>query len=49
MQTNINEDIKAIALRLKRHLKDDTRVPFWSMFWNDLDTLLDLILEADSE
>lgn len=43
------EDIKTIAGRLKRVLASTEETPMYGYFWADLDTLLNLILEADSE
>ena len=43
------EDIRTIAKRLKRMTKvgDQTLLP--GIFWDDLETLLDKILEEESE
>lgn len=41
------QDIKTIASRIKRILKSPESMPFPSMFWEDLDTLLKLILEEE--
>ena len=43
------EEIKTIAERLKRMTKIGDQALIHGIFWNDLDTLLNLILEADSE
>ena len=43
------EDIRTIAKRLKRMLKvgDQTLLP--GIFWDDLETLLDKILEEEND
>lgn len=43
------EEIRTIARRLKRVLAPTEETPMYGYFWADLDTLLNLILEADSE
>lgn len=46
MQT---DEIRKIAERLKRMTKIGDQALIHGVFWDDLDTLLNLILEADSE
>lgn len=43
------ESIKTIAKRLKRMLKVGDQALLHGVFWDDLDTLLSLILEEKSE
>lgn len=43
------EDIRTIAKRLKRMLKVGDQALLHGVFWDDLDTLLSLILEEESE
>ncbi len=43
------EDIKTIAERLKRMTKVGDQALLHGVFWEDLDTLLNLILEQESE
>lgn len=43
------EEIRTIAERLKRMTKIGDQALIHGIFWSDLDTLLNLILEADSE
>lgn len=43
------EEIKTIAERLKRMTKVGDQALIHGVFWEDLETLLNLILEADSE
>jgi hypothetical protein len=43
------EDIRIVAKRLKRMLKVGDQVLLHGIFWDDLDTLIDLILEEESE
>lgn len=43
------EEIKAIAERLKRMTKGRDQALIHGVFWDDLDTLLNLILEAGEE
>jgi len=49
MQIEDNEKIKTIAKRLKRMLKVGDQALLHGVFWDDLDTLIDLILEEESE
>lgn len=42
-------EIRTIAERLKRMTKVGDQALIHGVFWEDLDTLLNLILEADSE
>lgn len=42
-------EIKTIAERLKRMTKIGDQALIHGVFWDDLETLLTLILEADSE
>ena len=46
---NKSQDIKTIAKRLQRMLKVGEQALMRSMFWDDLDTLLNLILEEESD
>lgn len=46
MQT---EEIKTIAERVKRMTKVGDQALIHGVFWDDLDTLLNLILEVDGE
>jgi uncharacterized protein YaaQ len=43
------EEFKTIAERLKRMTKAGNQTLLHGVFWDDLDTLLNLILEVDSE
>lgn len=43
------EDVRTIAKRLKRMLKLGDQALLPGIFWDDLDTLIDLILEEESE
>ncbi len=43
------DEIKRIAERLKRMTKVGDQALIHGVFWDDLETLLNLILEADSE
>ncbi len=43
------DEIKTIAERLKRMTKVGDQALIHGVFWDDLETLLNLILEADSE
>lgn len=43
------EDIKTIAERLRRMTKVGDQALIHGVFWDDLETLLNKILEADSE
>lgn len=47
MQTEDNERIKIIAKRLKRMLKVGDQALLHGVFWDDLATLLSLILEEE--
>lgn len=50
MQTEDNEKIKTIVKRLKRMLKVGDQALLHGVFWDDLDTLINLILkEEESE
>ena len=50
MQIEDNEEIKIIAKRLKRMLKVGDQALLHGVFWDDLDTLINLILkEEESE
>lgn len=41
------KDIKTIAIRINKILNETKGVPLPSMFWDDLDTLIKLILEEE--
>lgn len=41
------EDIKIVASRIRRILKENDGMPMYSNFWDDLETLLNLILEEE--
>jgi hypothetical protein len=41
------EDIRIVAKRLKRMLKVGDQTLLHGIFWDDLDTLLNLILEEE--
>lgn len=41
------EDIRTVAKRLKRMLKVGDQALLHGVFWDDLDTLLNFILEED--
>lgn len=41
------EDIRIVAKRLKRMLKAGDQALLHGVFWDDLDTLLSLILEEE--
>jgi hypothetical protein len=41
------EDIRIVAKRLKRMLKGGDQALLHGVFWDDLDTLLSLILEEE--
>lgn len=43
------DEIKTIAERLKRMTKVGDQALIHGVFWDDLDTLLNLILEVDGE
>ncbi len=43
------EEIKTIAERLKRMTNVGDQALIHGVFWDDLETLLNLILEADGE
>jgi len=43
------DEIKTIAERLKRMTKVGDQALIHGVFWDDLETLLNLILEVDSE
>jgi len=43
------EDIKTIASRIRRIVKGTEGMPMYTNFWDDLDTLLHLILEEKGE
>lgn len=43
------DEIKTIAERLKRMTKVGDQVLIHGVFWDDLEILLNLILEADGE
>jgi len=43
------EDIRTIAKRLKRMLKVGDQVLLHGIFWDDLDTLLNLILDGEKD
>ncbi len=42
---NKAQDIKVVASRIRRILKETEETPMYVNFWDDLDTLLNLILE----
>jgi hypothetical protein len=41
------EDIKTIASSIRRIVKGKEGMPMYTNFWDDLDTLLNLILEEE--
>jgi hypothetical protein len=41
------QDIRCVASRIRRILKGTEGMPMQTMFWEDVDTLLKLILEED--
>jgi hypothetical protein len=43
------EDIRIVAKRLKRMLKVGDQALLHGVFWDDLDTLLNLILEWEKD
>jgi len=43
------EDIRIVAKRLKRMLKVGDQALLHGVFWDDLDTLLSLILEEEKD
>ena len=43
------EDIRIVAKRLKRMLKVGDQALLHGIFWDDLDTLLNLILEGEKD
>ena len=43
------EDIRIVAKRLKRMTKARDQTLLHGMFWDDLDTLIDLILEEEKD
>jgi hypothetical protein len=43
------EDIRIVAKRLKRMLKVGDQALLHGIFWDDLDTLIDLILEGEKD
>ena len=43
------EDIRTVAKRLKRMLKVGDQTLLHGVFWDDLDTLLNKILEEEKE
>lgn len=43
------EDIKTVAMRLKRMLKVGDQALLHSIFWDDLQILIDLILEEEKD
>ena len=43
------KDIKTIAERINRMLNDTGKLPYPSMFWDDLGKLVELILEEKGE
>ena len=47
MQTEDSENIRIVAKRLKRMLKVGDQALLHGVFWDDLDTLLSLILEEE--
>lgn len=47
MTTQRQQDIKIIASRIQRILKGTEGMPMQTMFWEDLDILLKLILEEE--
>jgi hypothetical protein len=44
---NKTQDIKIVASRIHRILKETEGMPMYHNFWEDLDTLLNLILEEE--
>jgi hypothetical protein len=44
---NKAQDIKVVASRIRRILKENDGMPMYSNFWDDLDTLTKLILEEE--
>lgn len=45
----LTQEIRTIAERLKRMTKVGDQALIHGVFWDDLDTLLNLILEQESE
>lgn len=43
------EDIRTIAKRLKRMTKVGDQALLHGVFWDDLDTLIDLILDGEKD
>jgi len=43
------KDIKTIAERINRVLNETKGLPLPSMFWDDLDTLINLILQENNK
>jgi hypothetical protein len=41
------QDIKVVASRIQRILRSPEGMPFPSMFWEDMDTIIKLILEEE--
>lgn len=44
---NKAQDIKVVASRIRTVLRQTDEMPMEAMFWEDLRTLLDLIMEAE--
>lgn len=47
MTSQKEQDIRCVASRIRRILKGTEGMPMQTMFWEDLDTLLKLILEEE--
>lgn len=47
MNSQRKEDIKCVASRIRRILRGTEGMPMQMMFWEDIDTLLKLILEEE--
>lgn len=46
---NKAQDIKVVASRIRRILKENEGMPVYVNFWDDLDTLTKLILEEGKD
>lgn len=49
MTSQRQKDIKTIAIRINKILNETKGLPLPSMFWDDLDTLINLILQEDNK
>lgn len=47
MTSQREQDIRCVASRIRRILKGTEGMPMQPMFWEDVDTLLKLILEEE--